>query len=229
MDQVRLIVIPAFPGNIAPANRLPIFNNMDRFLKAHDLEVLLGRHAYVLLEQVNKVLLRITDFFAQVMKTPQVWLIDDAGDSILNTSGGAILSNYISGLLQKKLFDKLKHPVNRFRSKQLLSKVAEISSVDQVCLRNSVLDFVHWEAIEWIRSPLPEGNNEHPAASTRWNGDWLRSHTADPGITANLDFSQRFVVVNILGFFGQVNDNFGISVRQETVEIVGRGESIEID
>ncbi len=52
---------------------------------------------------------------------------------------------------------------------------------------------------------------------------------AHPGVAARLNLLQGFVVVNGLGTLGQVDDDLGISVGQEPVEVVGRSQAIEID
>ena len=64
MDEVCLVVISTFQGNLAPANGLIVFNHAYRFLKAQDPEILLGRHSHLLLEQANEVFLRISDLIA---------------------------------------------------------------------------------------------------------------------------------------------------------------------
>jgi hypothetical protein len=57
MDQVRLIEIAAFLRNPTPANDRTTFDGMNRSLKSHYFEVLLGRYAHLLTEQVDEVLL----------------------------------------------------------------------------------------------------------------------------------------------------------------------------
>ena len=64
VDKVRLVEVSALQGNIPPADSLIILNRLNRFLKAYDPEILLGRDTHVPPEQVNEVFLRIPDFAA---------------------------------------------------------------------------------------------------------------------------------------------------------------------
>ena len=78
-------------------------------------------------------------------------------------------------------------------------------------------------------SPLLERDNEHPAACARGYGDWLSPDATDPGMTAGLDALQGFVVVNVLGIFRQIDDNFSIAIWQEPVEVVEWRKPIKIN
>jgi hypothetical protein len=78
MDEMRLIVVSPFQGDPVPGDESILFEGTDCLLEAHDLKVLLGRQAYLPPEEVDEVLLRISDFIAQLIKTPNGWLMDNA-------------------------------------------------------------------------------------------------------------------------------------------------------
>jgi hypothetical protein len=64
VDKVCLVVVTAFQGNLAPVNGLIRFDGIDHSLKAHELEILLGRYSHLLPEQVDEVFLRVPDVIA---------------------------------------------------------------------------------------------------------------------------------------------------------------------
>ena len=82
VDEMRLIIKPAFQGNTAPMNGPVVFYFLDRFLKTHDLEILFWGYAHLFLEQVNKMLLRISYLTAELLKA-RGWL---AGSVMLDTA-----------------------------------------------------------------------------------------------------------------------------------------------
>ena len=229
MDKVCLVVKSAFQGNLAPMNGWRAFDCADRFLKAQYLKILLGRYSHLLLEQRNKVLLRVSDLLAELVETVEGWLVKKTCHSILDTSGLSICIKCIAGLPQQETLNKPKHFVHRSCGEQLLAQIVELSSKDQICLGDRVGDFTEREGIEGERSALLKGNDQHPAAIPRWDGDRSGAHAAHPGITAGLDFQQGFIIVDMLGAFGQVDDDFCISIRKETIQVVGSAEPIEID
>ena len=59
VDEVRLVIESALLGNTAPLDGRRLLDSEDRFLKAHDPEILLGRDANLLFEEVDKVFLGI--------------------------------------------------------------------------------------------------------------------------------------------------------------------------
>ena len=163
------------------------------------------------------------------MKPPQGWFMDDACYSIFYALRCAICLECGTRLLQHKSLNKLKHLVDGFRGKQLFSQVVEVLPENQVCLRDRIGEIADREGIKSRRPSLLEGNDEHPAAIPGWYGDRLGADTADPGISARLNLLQGFIIVNRLGVLGQVYDDLGISVRQESVQVVGGAEAFGID
>ena len=105
----------------------------------------------------------------------------------------------------------------------------EIPSEDQIRLGDRIGELADGEAVKGKCPSFFEGNDQHPAAAARGNRDRLGAYTADPGVTAGLDFSQGFVVVDVLGMFSQIDDNFRVPIRQEPLQVVGGAESLEID
>ena len=65
---MRLIIKPAFRGNMAPMDGFVVFYFLDRFLKTHDLKILFWGYANLFLEQVNKMFLRISYLTAELLK-----------------------------------------------------------------------------------------------------------------------------------------------------------------
>ena len=105
----------------------------------------------------------------------------------------------------------------------------EAPSEDQVCFHDRIGEIAGGKGIEWKRSASLEGNDQHLAAVPRRDGDRPGTDAADPGKAASLNRLQRFVIVNVLRALAQVDDDLGISVRQEAVQVVGRMESLRID
>ena len=80
VDKMRLIVIAAFQRNLTPANRMAAFNGVNRFLKSHNFEVLLGCYAHLLPEQVEDIYFtgalsdpRKTEFFVEYRDQQGRW------------------------------------------------------------------------------------------------------------------------------------------------------------
>jgi len=94
---------------------------------------------------------------------------------------------------------------------------------------NRIGELTDRERIERECPSFLEGYDQHPAAFPRRNGNRLLPDAADPGIAANLDFLQSFVVVDVLGILAQVKDDLGIAIGQESVQVMEGGESVIVD
>lgn len=63
--EMRLIVVAAVMGNLHPIDRVTIFQHLQRLLEFAYARKYFGRSANVLLKQINKVLMAVTNLVAK--------------------------------------------------------------------------------------------------------------------------------------------------------------------
>lgn len=109
---MRLVIESVLQGDLAPMHGCALLNLKNRFLKAHDFQVLLRSYPHLLPEQADEMLLRVPDLVTELPQAEPVRSACDAGHGIFDTSGRGLGRERIPCLTKQKSFDQQEHAVD---------------------------------------------------------------------------------------------------------------------